>query len=145
MTVTRKARSGRGGGSQQGISLLEVLVALTILAMAMGVVFEVFSGGLRNLGLSGEYTRAAVLAETQLAGIGVDAPLQVGDEEGEWAPGYHWWRRVEAYRPWGGSEPEAAGLQAYRVSLEVAWSEAGRERRVAFATLRLLDTKEHGR
>jgi general secretion pathway protein I len=145
MTEKADRCAASGSGAQAGFSLLEVLVALMILALAMTVAFRVFSGGLRNLALSGQYTRAAMLAESQLAGVGVDEPLEVGEEQGEWPDDYRWRRRVEIYRPWGGRDPEPTGVPAFVVTLEVAWDELGRERRVAFTTLRLLDSAEVGR
>ena len=59
-----RPRGGERRGAQAGFSLLEVLVALMILALAMTVAFRLFSEGLRNLTLSGQNTRAAMLAES---------------------------------------------------------------------------------
>jgi len=142
MAVVGQAGGKARTGGQLGFSLLEVLVALMILALAMTVAFRIFADGLRSLGLSDRYARAAMLAEAQLAGVGVDEPLAEGDEEGEWPEGYRWRRRLEAYRPWGGRGAETPAVPAFRVSLEVAWEEGGGERRIAFTTLRLSDVPE---
>lgn len=78
------------GGSQAGFSLLEVLVAFSILALSMGTLMQIFSGGLRNVGLSEDYARAVAIAETQLAGAGIEAPLVPGEARGEFADKYRW-------------------------------------------------------
>lgn len=73
-----------------GFSLLEVLVAFVILAMAMGTLMQVFSGGLRNVGLSREYVQAVNLARNQLSAVGVEIPLAPGVATGEYENTYHW-------------------------------------------------------
>ena len=40
---------------QRGYSLIEVLVAFTILAMALTVLLKIFSAGLRNVDAASEY------------------------------------------------------------------------------------------
>lgn len=79
-----------GQQRQGGFSLLEVLVAFVILALSMGTMMQIFSGGLRNVGLSEEYARAVAIAETQLVGVGVEAPLTPGEAQGEFAGKYRW-------------------------------------------------------
>ncbi len=75
---------------QRGFSLLEVLVAFSILALSMGVLLQIFSGGLRNVGLSEDYARAAAIAETQLAGAGIEVPLVPGEARGEFEEKFRW-------------------------------------------------------
>jgi len=43
--------------------LLEVLVAFTVLAISLGVLFQIFSTGMRASRSAEEYTRATLLAE----------------------------------------------------------------------------------
>lgn len=78
------------GMRQGGFSLLEVLVAFSILALSMGVLMQIFSGGLRNVGLSEDYARAVAIAETQLAGAGVETPLVAGEASGEFGEKFRW-------------------------------------------------------
>lgn len=79
-------------GRCQGFSLLEVLVAFTILGIALTVLMQVFSTGLRNITVGEDYTRAVLLAESRLASVGVEEPLQEGEQSGSFdgPQGYRW-------------------------------------------------------
>lgn len=124
----------------RGFSLLEVLVAFTILATVLGVLFQIFSSGLNRARLSEEYSRAVVLAQSELAKLGVDAAIQVGTRSGRIDDVYRWRRTVEPY-PYPEEEepPRAAGLQAYLVTMEILWGEGEDERSVPVTTVRLLN------
>jgi len=60
---------------QPGFTLLEVLVALVIAALAMGVLFSGAVSGLRAARLGGHYAEALSRARSHLAAIGPGAPL----------------------------------------------------------------------
>ena len=68
--------------SCRGFSLLEVLVAFTILAMLLGALFQVFSGGLHAARAGDRYTRATVIAQSTLAALGAEQPIQEGVTSG---------------------------------------------------------------
>ncbi len=121
-----------------GFTLLEVLVAFTVLAISLGVLFEIFSTGMRASRSAEEYTRATLLAESKLAAIGIEGTLEEGETTGEYGDGYAW--RV-AIRPYRLDEAEAEGvappIEAYEVVVTVAWGQGSRERSVSLTTLRL--------
>jgi general secretion pathway protein I len=68
---------------QKGFSLLEVLVAFSILALSMGVLMQIFSGGLHNVELSGHHIKAVAIAKSLLARVGTETPLLAGEQSGE--------------------------------------------------------------
>ena len=78
----------------QGYSLIEVLVAFSILAMALSVLFRIFSTGLNNVGVASEYSLAVLVAESKLASPGVSEPLRPGRSEGIEAERFSWSRMV---------------------------------------------------
>jgi general secretion pathway protein I len=121
----------------RGFSLLEVLVAFIILAMALGVLMRIFSGGLGNIGMAEHYSKAVAIAEMKLAAIGVEAPLTVGENSGE-EQGYTWRTSVLQYEE-GASPVESAALliNLYRVEVTVNWDEtAAKPRSLRLVSLR---------
>jgi general secretion pathway protein I len=137
--------------SQQGFSLLEVLVAFVILALALGALMEIFSGALRNVSRSEEYQRAVLLAQSKLAAVGIETPLAEGETDGEFDSNYRWRLSIKPFQ-----EPPAAPLNLppqpagappivtpvipvalLEVELRVQWSEGDQPRSVVLNTVRL--------
>ena len=107
----------RANRHQRGFSLIEILVAFMILAMSLTVIYRIFSGGLRNVALSEDYARAVLVAESQLAAIGISEPLVRGVSSGEWGERFRWQRVVEQYQPWQQNKElvtQPAGLPGHR-------------------------------
>lgn len=75
-------------GRETGFSLLEVLAALAIMAIALSVLYQASSGAIRNTRVSKEYTVALSIAESAMA------EFLVGVEEGKQSAGeyehYRW-------------------------------------------------------
>ena len=122
---------------QRGFSLIEILVAFMILAMSLTVIYRIFSGGLRNVALSEDYARAVLVAESQLAAIGISEPLVRGVSSGEWGERFRWQRVVEQYQPWEQDKELSTQLLAYSVTVNVDWEHAGRSRQVSLSSVRL--------
>ena len=124
---------------QAGFTLLEVLVAFAILAVAVVSLIELTSQGLRLLKVSGDHQQALDLAdriarETQVGADATTADTLDSGEEGNFA----WERRVTRLALPQELEPKATtpgkelpGL--YAVSVAVRW---GRNHTVEVATLR---------
>jgi general secretion pathway protein I len=130
---------------QRGFSLIEILVAFVILAMSLSVIFRIFSGGLRNVALSEDYARAVLVAESQLAAVGVSEPLVRGVTTGEWDQRFRWQRVIEQYLPWEQGKELPASLQAFQVSVNVDWEHAGRQREITLNSVRLKPVEQTSR
>ena len=131
--------------SQHGFTLLEVLVAFAILGISLGVLLQTFATGLRNTALAEEYTLATLHAESVLAMIGVEEPLQEGDLQGEIDDKFSWRASVYLFED-ETSESESFSSQRsrrinatpYHVVAEVLWGNGnGDPRSVKLETLRL--------
>ncbi|MDP1644146.1 MAG: prepilin-type N-terminal cleavage/methylation domain-containing protein [Thiobacillus sp.] len=120
----------------RGFSLLEVLVAFIILALALGVLMRIFSGGLGNIGAAEHYSRAVAIAESKLVAAGVESPLTAGENVGEEEQGYTWRTSVQRYE--AGTQPIEAALPVdlYQVEVSVTWGETATPRTLRFVTLR---------
>lgn len=80
-----------------GFTLLEILVAFTLLALAMGIIMQIFSRGVNGADLADRYAKAAMLAESRLASIGVEEVLSEGDSSGQFNEDFGWTMSVRAY------------------------------------------------
>lgn len=129
---------------QRGFTLIEILVAFMILALALTVIFRIFSGGLRNVALSEDYARAVLVAESRLSATGISESLEQGVTSGEWDERFRWERVIEAYRPWEEDKALSASLLAYWVTVSVAWEHAGRSRQITLRSVRLKPAEEPG-
>ncbi|MBI3148312.1 MAG: prepilin-type N-terminal cleavage/methylation domain-containing protein [Betaproteobacteria bacterium] len=67
----------------RGFSLLEVLVAFAFLALVGTALYRVFSGALQNAAAAEEHSRAVLIGESRLAGLGMGKVLSAGTESGE--------------------------------------------------------------
>lgn len=127
-----------------GFALLEVLVAFTILTLFLGVLFQVFSTGMRSARLGEEYTHAVLLAESKLASLGSEYDIQPGEESGSFDDIYDWRVSLEPYE-WRES-PSASNLpvRSFVASVEVLWGEGDQRRSVALTSLRLVHDTVRG-
>jgi general secretion pathway protein I len=129
------------GRRQGGFTLLEVLVAFAILALSLGILIQIFSRAMSTTALSGDYSRAAALAEARLNDVGIDIPLEPGGYGGDPQDGFSWRVVVEPYVPHDLSwEPS---FDTFLVTAEVSWDTGGDElRRVSLSTLRIADASD---
>lgn len=127
---------------QAGFSLLEILVAFSVMALAVVVLMRVFSGALQGIARAEDYARATSLAQSKIAQAGNGAAPQAGETAGVEADRYRWSVRVRKFQDPAAGAPLPPGVmmrvQLFEVDVAVAWGEperAGEDRRVAMSTL----------
>jgi general secretion pathway protein I len=80
--------------SEAGFTLLEVLVALVIAALALGVMFSAVLGGLRTAAVADHLQEALVLARSHLAeaqvAVGSGKIVAQSEQQGDDGHGFHW-------------------------------------------------------
>ncbi|HKX05780.1 MAG TPA: prepilin-type N-terminal cleavage/methylation domain-containing protein, partial [Methylomirabilota bacterium] len=123
--ATSLLREGAGG-----FTLLEVLVALTILAVAVVAFMQLSSQGLRLLHVSADYQQAVGLADRIARAIDVIGESSEAGQEGR----FQWERRVSLVPTPADLTPGAGPqLRLYALSVAVRW---GRNRTLELASLR---------
>ena len=130
-------------GIQRGFSLLEILVAFSILSVLLGVLINIFSTGVRTAQLTGDYARAIQIAETLLTTASAEKTLQEDERFGVIDETYSWMIRIERFVPeneyWS---EEISPLLPYRIEVDVDWSDNARERTVRLVSMRLTEKVE---
>lgn len=136
------ARSTIAGA--RGFTLVEVIVAVVIAAVALSALAGVFGGGARAAAAASELTRANAYAESLLASAGVEKPLADGTESGSTADGLRWTMTVADESTEGDdsgstASPIRPSLLLKRVSVRVAVAndvQPERARAIELSTLR---------
>ena len=117
-----------------GFILLEILIAVAILAIVSGFAVEALSGGLDRLGATRAEQNAVSLAQATLARVGHDIPLRDGQTRGTEGRGLRWQLDIT---PYGDSDQPSWGqLAAHRVVVTVFWIGVRHEQQTRLTSLR---------
>jgi len=126
----------RASRNQRGFTLLEVLVALVMTGLVVGVAFHLFGGAVLGHARADRLTMALLVAESRLAAVGVTEPLRRGSESGRTDDGFRWTTDIRPFRPPTARSTDAAPVRAFLVRVSVTGDRAG-EWPVTLETLRL--------
>jgi general secretion pathway protein I len=85
--------------SQSGFSLIEMVAAFLVFAIAMGVLMEILATSVHSTRASNAYTMAALWAESKLDTIGVGAPIEAGSTNGRFDDSYSWQLDIQLIDP----------------------------------------------
>lgn len=135
--------------SQRGYTLLEVIVAFAVLALALALLLGALSGSTRQVRWSADAGRAALLAQSLLDQIGVGEVLQPGTSGGELEAGrFRWTLDVVPYTDAAASASpvrDAFAPRLLRLQLTMHWGEGGPREQLQLSTLRLVAPDERER
>lgn len=118
----------------RGFSLVEMLVAILILAFSLGALYRAVTGATRNAAIVSDYTHGLLLAQSLLEQHAVS--VQAGSVKQGVFNDLRW--RVESAPVNGGSEnpPETKTLPLVSVVVRVTWDgQLGRERQIVLETV----------
>ena len=121
---------------QRGFSLLEVIAAMLLLAIAFAALMKVAGGAIALSRNAAAHDEAALWARSLLDSAFVTEPVAPGSRSGRFNDRYRWTLDVT---PWQlpGTPPGDRALQLYRLDLAVQWGSTAHPQVAHFDTLRL--------
>lgn len=131
--------------TQAGFTLVEVMAAFAIFAVLFGVMLQILSTSISNTRRSGDFTQAALLAQSQLDMIGIEGLPEPGRYGGDFRDGrddrYRWEMDIDPYfvEDDRGVNYDELPIDLYHVVLTIYWGEGRAERSATFETLRSVD------
>jgi prepilin-type N-terminal cleavage/methylation domain-containing protein len=121
-----------------GFTLLEILVAMSLIGIVLVVVMQLFSANLRSLSISEEHVNAAVQAEAIMRNILEDEEFPNTTLSGTTEDGY----RFDATITKGYEERiQALNIDLYQVKVTLRWNEGTRQRSMSLETLKMTEKK----
>ena len=123
--------------SDIGFTLLEVLIAMTILGLGVVTLLQIFSQGLLLGARSTERTETITSGARVMDELLARKTLPEGSQSGRLGASGRWTAQVQAVRDPAPSLNLSSNWELKEVALEVTVNEAGHERRVDLKTLRL--------
>jgi general secretion pathway protein I len=116
--------------SEKGFTLIEVIIALAILGIALTVIIELFSGGLRLGRVSQEYTQAMNFASLKMEEIVTQKTIEAGEDEGEFDKIFRWQTGIEKVDilPYDKGTEFKPPVDFFHIRVKVLWTSGSKER-----------------
>jgi len=124
--------------NQAGFTLLEILVAISLIGIVLVVVMQLFSANLRSLSVSESHVNAAAHAEAIMRNILEDEDFPNTTLSGTTEDGY----RYDAAIAKGYEErTQALNVDLYQVRVTIYWNDGARQRSLFLETLKMTEKK----
>ena len=120
---------------QRGFTLLEVIAAIMLLAIAFAALMQVAGGSIRLSQNASEHSEAALWARSLLDTAFTTESVKAGTTSGRFDQRYSWQLQVTPWRP-ADAAPNTP-RQLYQLDLEVMWGASVHPHSAHFRTLRL--------
>ncbi len=111
----------------RGFSLLEMLVAIAILGLALGALYQASGGAVRNVQVDERHAYAVELARSLLA-ENQQVPARGKNVSGKTPGGFDWSVATSALPLARGNQRE---ITLHQIRIEVSWLDAGKRREVS--------------
>lgn len=107
-----------------------------IFAIALVVVLQIFSGGLRSNRVSTDYTQAMFHAREKMEELLLLPGDVLQDSSGQWEDGFSWKAQMFPLET-AQDEEETGHLIPVQIDLEISWTDGDKVREAALSTIRL--------
>lgn len=121
-----------------GFTLLEILVALSLLGLAVTVVLQLFSANLKSLSASEGYVACIIEAQAKMRELLEDPDLAEGTHNGLTRNGYPYEMKVTEVEK---ERSENLPQKLMAVEIKVLWKEGLREKAVSLTTFKMRGKK----
>ena len=135
------AYAPRLSASNDGFTLIEILVAISILAISLVVILQLFSGGLKSSRLSGEYTRGIFHAREKMGEVLLSKEVSAGETEGEFSDSFRWKCQIELIEGVEEDE-EKLPFNMFNIKVDIIWDVGGKEKRFQVSTMKVIEKKK---
>lgn len=125
---------------EKGFTLIEVMVAVAVLAISIVTIMQLFSGGLRSSKISKDYTRAVIHAKAKMEEIILKPASGSGDFSDDSTKNkFHWEAEVSPYTEASltGLGSETKPLNLMKIKVKVSWADNDKQKFIELATLKL--------
>lgn len=123
--------------SQQGFTLLEIMVAFVITGLVVGTLLNLFGSAMQSVALADEYSFAVQVAESRMEAIGSEIKVEkntvTGQEEG--TP-YQWTINMQPIQLDDKQDEFSLSIEPYQVTVIVSWNSEGKQRQFMLSSLR---------
>jgi len=126
---------------QAGFTLLEVVVAMTIVGLGVVTLLQIFSFGLRLGAKSTAQTEAVAYGRVLMDELLVRQKMEDGTERGSISDKGRWTFQIRTMRNPAGSLDLGSPWELKELKLDMQITDGGRERQVELSTLRLVKKK----
>lgn len=118
-------------------------MAFSILALSLGILLKIFSGGVNTAMVAEDYTVATQIAESLIAKTGTEIPIEEHQSIGDENRKYHWELTIRPYTISGDNfDPKTAATELFKVKATVAWGEGDSDdRQIQLTSLKLAAKK----
>ncbi|KJU85937.1 general secretion pathway protein H [Candidatus Magnetobacterium bavaricum] len=117
---------------KEGFTLIEIMVAMTIVAVGITAIVQLFSGSLRLVSASEGYTKAVIMAQSRIRSVITDGNLRE-EEYTERVDGVYMYH--VAIRQLDTDRTEPLQFDLYAIKVSVKWQSASNEKSYTLNTL----------
>ena len=125
---------------QNGFTLLEVLVAFSIMALTFATVMQIIAGSAKNTVRASHETKVAMYAQSKMDELGLFELIEEGGSNGEFEENIHWNMEITPFDvPYEGDfNQDFSAVELMHIMLVVTANLGNKDIKTEFVTLRAI-------
>lgn len=124
----------------KGFTLLEILVAFTLLAVTFGTIMQIIAGSAKNTQKASQNTKIAMLAQSKMDELGLFEVLEEGSTNGDFDDKTSWSLEITPFDvPYeGDNNQDITAVELMEVTLIITSEHGRKQHSEEFNTLRVI-------